>query len=123
MVRGAWCVVRGACGRLLPRGCGGQLSSLASADAIAAMPCRVVYSLLRADRRTFGCVVSKSGPASGTGSYSTVHLAKERATETTFAVKILEKAFIMKEKKDKSVLHHAPPRAAHMHRPRERRRG
>eukprot|EP00035_Acanthoeca_spectabilis_P015438 m.307333 g.307333 ORF g.307333 m.307333 type:complete len:561 (-) comp16361_c0_seq8:1441-3123(-) len=40
----------------------------------------------------------------GKGSYSTVHLAEEKSTGKTFAMKILEKLFIQKERKEKYVM-------------------
>lgn len=39
----------------------------------------------------------------GSGSFSTVHLATEKETQKTYAIKILEKAFITKEGKEKYV--------------------
>jgi hypothetical protein len=37
----------------------------------------------------------------GKGSYSTVHLAEDKSTRKVYAMKILEKAFIQKERKEK----------------------
>eukprot|EP00039_Didymoeca_costata_P001232 m.50910 g.50910 ORF g.50910 m.50910 type:complete len:564 (-) comp10693_c0_seq1:91-1782(-) len=40
----------------------------------------------------------------GVGSFSTVHLAQDKNSDATFAIKILEKAHIVKEKKEKYVM-------------------
>lgn len=49
-------------------------------------------------------IFTLQGQVLGKGSYSTVHLAEEKSTGKTFAMKILEKLFIQKERKEKYVM-------------------